>query len=93
MEIAVKPLQLDRRDVAGEYEILLANYPNLRVMDIDREVAREAAALRAAYRVRPTDGVQIAACIVAGATAFVTNDRDLRRIRELDVLLLADDSA
>ena len=40
MEIAVKPLQLGRSDVAEEYEVLLANYPNLAVAAIDRPIAR-----------------------------------------------------
>jgi hypothetical protein len=32
----------------------------------------------------------MAACIVAGATAFVTNDRRLRRVTELDTIILDD---
>lgn len=90
MELAVKPLQLGRPDVADEYEVLLSNYPNLTIVPLDRAVARGAADLRATYRLRPADALQVSACLRAGANAFLTNDRDLRRISEAPVLLLDD---
>jgi len=90
MEISVKPLQLDRPDVAAEYEVLLANYPNLLVASIDRTGARQAAELRARHRLRPADALQIAVCLENGATAFLTNDRELRRVTELQIVVLAD---
>ena len=90
MEVAVKPLQIGRPDVAEEYEVLLANYPNLAVVAIDRPTAHRAAELRARHRLRPADALQVAACLEQGATAFLTNDRELRRVTELQVLLLED---
>jgi predicted nucleic acid-binding protein len=50
MEIAVKPLHMRRPDVAEEYEVLLANDPNLVIAALDRPTARRAAKLRAEYR-------------------------------------------
>ncbi len=90
MEIAVKPLQLGRPAVAEEYEVLIANYPNLVVAPIDRPTARRAAELRARHRFRPADSLQLATCLEQRATAFLTNDRDLRRVSEIEVLLLGD---
>jgi predicted nucleic acid-binding protein len=90
MEITVKPLQLERPDVADEYEVLLATYPHLLVADVDRATARRAAQLRARYRLRPADALQIAACLEFEATAFVTNDKALRHLGEIKVLLLED---
>ena len=90
MEIAVKPLQMGRPDVAEEYDILLANFPNLAVVPIDRPTSRRATELRARHRLRPADALQVAACLERGTTAFLTSDRDLRRITELDVLILED---
>ncbi len=89
MELAVRPLALGRPDVADEYDVLLANFPHLLMVDVDRRVARRAAELRAAHRLRPADALQVAACIDVGATAFLTNNRDLRRIDEVEVLLLS----
>jgi predicted nucleic acid-binding protein len=90
MEIAVKPLQLRRPDVAEECEVLLANYPNLVIAALDRPAARRAAALRAEYRLRPADAWQVAACLEQGATAFLSNDRELRWITDLQVWMLED---
>ena len=90
MEIAVKPLQMGRPDVAEEYEVLLANYPNLVIAALDRPAARRAAELRAEYRLRPADAWHVAACLEQGATAFLSNDRDLRRLTDLPVWILED---
>jgi predicted nucleic acid-binding protein len=90
MEIAVKPLQVGRPDVAEEYDILLANYPNLAVVAIDQPTAHRAAELRAKHRLRPADALQMAACLEHHAAAFLTNDRDLRRVTAIEVLMLED---
>ena len=90
MEIAVKPLQVGRPDVAEEYEVLLANYPNLIVAAIGRATARRAARLRATHRLRPADALQLASCLEQHAIAFLTNDKDLRRVTEIEVLMLTE---
>ena len=90
MEITVKPLQLGRVDVADEYEMLISSFPHLLLGGIERPTARLAAELRAKHRLRPADALQVAACLEGGASAFLTNDRDLRRLNEVEVLLLED---
>ena len=89
MELTVQPWRLGRDDVARHYEVLLTTFPNLITVTVDREVAREAARLRARYNVRPADALQVAAALVHGATAFVTNDSRLSRLNSrLHVLQL-----
>lgn len=90
MELAVRPLQLKRPDIADEYDVILANFPNLGIVPIDRAVARRAAELRAAYRLRPADALQVSASIESSASSFLSNDLNLRRISEIDILLLDD---
>jgi predicted nucleic acid-binding protein len=90
MEITVRPLQQGRPAVAEEYEVLLANYPNLVLAEIDRAIARQAAWLRARYRCRPADALQMATSLEHAATAFVTNDRELQRVTELRIVILED---
>ncbi|MCC6299734.1 MAG: PIN domain-containing protein [Anaerolineales bacterium] len=91
MEVTVRPWQLGRELAAREYEAVLAHFPNLSVVDVDRNVARAAAQLRAKYNVSPPDALQVAASLSFGAKAFITNDRRLSRLAELiDVLVLDD---
>lgn len=88
MEVAVRPLQLQRPEVADDYELLLINYPHLRVVDVDRDVARRAAELRARYRLRPADSLHLATALSVGATYFITNDRTRSTVGEIRILLV-----
>jgi predicted nucleic acid-binding protein len=89
MELTVRPWQIDRPAVAREYETLLVHFPHLTILDVTRDVARCAAQLRAEYRLRPADALQIGTAIVHGATAFVSNDRALLRVAPtLDIVML-----
>ncbi len=91
MELTVRPWQVDRPAVAREYEALLVHFPHLTLADVTRDVARRAAQLRARYRLRPVDALQVATTLVHGATAFVTNDRRLTRLAPvLDIIILDD---
>lgn len=91
MEITVRPWQLGNESTAREYEAVLVHFPNLSVVDVDRNVARLAAQLRAKYNVSPPDALQVAASLNFGAKAFLTNDKRLSKLQELiDVLVLDD---
>lgn len=90
LELTIKPLRLGRTEIADAYMEAINNIPNLTVVNLDRPVIRTAAELRAAHGLRTPDALQIAACIVHGAGAFVTNDRRLRRVKVIDVLVLDD---
>jgi predicted nucleic acid-binding protein len=91
MEINVHPWRVGREDVARKYEALLMNFPNLEVVDIDRDIARVAAQLRARFEIRPPDALQMAASLVAGARGFLTNDRRLSGLKSLAEIIVLDD--
>ena len=91
MELTVHPWRLNLASVALEYEELLIHFPHLVVADVTREVARQAAQLRAHQRIRPADALQVATALVHGATAFVTNDKSLRRLDSLLNVVILDD--
>lgn len=90
MEMAVQPIRLGEEKRADSYRLLLRTFPNLTVVDIDIDVALRAAQLRAIYNLLPADALQVSACQRAGATAFVTNDKSLRRVNEIQVIILDD---
>jgi predicted nucleic acid-binding protein len=91
MEINVRPLKLGRDDIARKYEALFINYPNLSIVDIDRDVARLAAKLRAGFNIRPAGALKAAACLAKGSKAFITNDHTLKRLEALFPVFLLDD--
>ncbi len=91
MEINVRPLQLNLPNIARKYEVLLVNFPHLRIVDLDREVVRKAARLRADYLVRTADALRVAACLVHDSQVFLTNDRRLDRLAPVIEVLILDD--
>jgi len=89
-EILVKPKREGLEEVAQDYLELLTTYPNLTIVEVDLEVAKLAAELRAKYRIRTPDALQLATALQAKAGGFITNDERLKRIKELEVVLLDD---
>ena len=90
MEISVKPLREQRLALANAHATTVERLPNLTILPIRSPDAWRAGALLASNTLRPADALQLATCIGAGATLFVTNDRRLRQINEIDVLVLDD---
>lgn len=91
MELTVHPWRIDRGDIARQYEALLINFPNLKLVDVSREVARQAAQLRAKYNLRPADALQVGTAIISGATLWVSNDKALKRLEPaIEVIVLED---
>lgn len=90
LELIVRPLQLQRQDIADEYEAMVREFPNLELVPISRDVLLDAATLRARHRLRTPDAIQLATAIRAGATLAVTNDAAWRAVSEIDVLLLTE---
>jgi len=91
MELTVHSWRINRADIARQYEVLLANFPNLRLIDVTREIARQAAQLRASYNVRPADALQVASAMISQATLWVSNDKKLKRLgAEIEIVILED---
>lgn len=87
-EVLVQPLVHQHADLVQEYRDLLLNSAGFQTLAIEAAVAELAAALRAEYRIRLPDALQIAAALAAGCQAFLTNDLALRRVTALRVLVL-----
>ena len=91
MELTVHPWRINRPDIARQYEVVLANFPNLQLADVDRDIARRAAQLRAGHNIRPADALQVATALVHQATVWVTNDRNLKRLAPTVEVLILDE--
>lgn len=83
-EILTGPWQARKTALAKRYEKALAHY---RIVSITPGIAALAAQLRARYRLKLPDAMQLAAALDIGAHALVTHDRDFSRVRDLQVLM------
>ena len=89
-EVLTQPKQKGNPTIEQEYRDLLLHSRNFKLLSIDSVIAECAADLRARYRFRTPDALQIAAALTAGCQAFLTNDSALKRTIELRVLVLDD---
>ncbi|MBI3271454.1 MAG: PIN domain-containing protein [Planctomycetes bacterium] len=90
LEVLVGPLKGGRPDIAQAYRDLLLNAEGFEFFPLDREVAEEAARLRAAQNFRTPDAIQLATARRHGADAFITNDKGFKRFVDMEVLVLND---
>lgn len=73
---------------ARRYEELFTNSEGVVLVEVTVTIAARAARLRAAHRLRTPDAIHLATALEAGASAFVTTDRRLARVREIPVRVL-----
>lgn len=88
IEILVKPKMEGNIIAIGDYKDLILTFPNLTVMDINLKIVDTASDLRAKYGIKTPDAIQIAASIVGGAQSFITNDEGLKKIKDINIVLL-----
>ena len=62
----------------------------LTMFAIDEKLAEAAALIRARHGIRLPDALQIAAAIQGEASLFITNDKRLKKVNALEVLVLSD---
>jgi len=89
-EVLSHPLEKQADEIAKAYKTILLESPHLHVFDVDVRIAETAAELRARYRLKTPDAIQIAVAIQAGCEAFLTNDKSHKRVQEVRVLFLGD---
>ena len=90
LEVLVVPFRAGNLPLAARYEALLTRSRGVQLVDLDRQQLRAAAQLRAGFRVRTPDALQIAAALTARCPAMVTNDRDFPRVAGLEIIQLGD---
>lgn len=87
-EALIHPLRAGDHQLEREYVNLLLRTPNIRIRSVGPDVVRRAAELRARYGIRLPDALQVATALRGRCQAFLTNDAHLRRVTELNVLVL-----
>lgn len=90
LEALVKPKMLGDEAMWEDYHYVLTSFPNLKLKAVDEEVAEAAASIRASSGLRTPDALQVATCVVEGASAFVTNDDRLKKIIEPKIIVMSE---
>jgi len=58
------------------------------MLPFDEKMADVASILRAEYNIKTSDAIQVTSSILAGAKAFIINEPSLKRINELDIIVM-----
>jgi len=88
VEVLVQPLARGAQELAFRYEQYLRGGPSVTLRSLDPDLALRAAHLRARYQIRTPDAIQIAAAIEFGARLFLTNDDRVRKVTEIEIVIL-----
>jgi predicted nucleic acid-binding protein len=88
IEVLVHPIREGRGDLAQQYRDVLLHASNLSAVPVDEDIAEEAAKLRARFKLRTPDAIQVATAMRYGASSFFTSDGNLPEIPGLSLLVL-----
>lgn len=89
-EVLTKPIEEKNKKLVCKDEDLLTNSKGLILTDMDKNIAVESAKLRVKYRMKIPDAIQVTSGLVNGAKVFITNDSNLKKIKEIKVIVLED---
>lgn len=89
-EILTKPFADKNFSLADEIKFTLKTFASLTILSIDEKLAEAAAHIRARYTIRLPDALQVAAAIQGEASLFLTNDKRVKKVEALEVIVLSD---
>ena len=83
-EVLTGPYRHDRDALGKQIEAVLSEYE---VHPLSASIAVQAARLRARYRLRLPDAIQLATALEINAWALVTHDRDFSKVQDVRILM------
>ena len=90
MEFGVKPERENRQEVIRKFDELLSKL-NIRILVVDKEAGQKAYQMRAKYQfLKGMDALQIGLSIKENCSVFLTNDKNLKKIAEINVKTMDD---
>lgn len=89
-ELATGPLQSGEPALVERYMDELRSIAGLRIEPLSAGIAVDAAVIRGSRRIGLADAIHLATARASGATAFITNDRQIRGSSKLEVIYLDD---
>ena len=83
VEVLTGPLSAGDESLVRRYRNILESW---QVVALDGAIAESAARVRAVFRLKLADAVQVASALAVNADALVTHDRDFTSVRSLRVI-------
>lgn len=82
-EVLAGPLGAGEESLARRYRAVLESW---HVVDLTADIAEQAARVRARYKLKLPDAVQLASALAINADALVTHDRDFGKVPGIRIL-------
>ena len=83
-----KPIKANDHILINVYNSLFENTSGVTLISVNKNIARRAAELRAKYNLKTPDALHVATALETHCQAFLTNDMGLKRITEIQILVL-----
>ncbi len=90
LELLVQPYRDRKDELVQKIFALTSTYPKMEWVPVTLSLADRAAELRARYRLSTPDALQLATAISHKAARFYGNDRGLRRVKEIECVIVDD---
>ena len=87
--IELLSLSAPKEKIAGLHD-LYERTPNLETVEVGQSVGLETARIRRKYCFRLPDSIQLATALISKADLFITNDKRLKKFKELKAALLTE---
>jgi predicted nucleic acid-binding protein len=89
-ECLIVPVRSSMAELQQDFTQVIVNGNNTKLVAISDKAGIWAAKLRVKYNLRLIDALQLGVALDTGCDAFVTNDALLRRVTEMNVIMIDD---
>lgn len=89
-ELLVKPYRDEDEAQQARYKKAISNRKNFFIVPVLRDLLIDAAAVRAATQLKLPDAIHAATALRANCTTFLTNDRQLKKLTDIPIILLSE---
>jgi predicted nucleic acid-binding protein len=90
LEVLVQPFKQSRYDLVEKYKKILEESEYIKLVDFNTEISEISAKIRAKSGIRTPDAIQIGTSVHSEADYFLTNDKRLKSVEEIPLILLDD---
>ncbi|BAQ62908.1 hypothetical protein GM3708_3314 [Geminocystis sp. NIES-3708] len=89
-EVLVKPMIDKNINLQNIYQDMIQNSSSLEVINIDRKILIESAKIRSKTKIKLPDSIHGATAILNNCSDFLTNDKQLNLLPDINVIILED---